>query len=256
MTQSSAKQHNRHTAVLGEGSSGRASFPKNVRFVSTTRHVAGGMSQYGYENFNLATHVGDDIQAVERNRTLLIKQFNLPSEPQYLEQIHSNICLQASSGDCIGDAVITKDKGVVCAVLTADCLPIFVSDRAGTQVGVAHAGWKGIVNGIIESFIEKFESNDLLVHLGPAISQANFEVGEDVYQAFISKDLRLDQAFIAKGNKHQLDIYQAAKVILNGLGVKSISGGDECTYTQKDKYFSYRRDGTHSGRMAHLIWIE
>ncbi|RUM82087.1 MAG: peptidoglycan editing factor PgeF [Candidatus Thioglobus sp.] len=214
------------------------------------------MSQYGYENFNLAAHVGDDIKAVERNRTLLIKQFNLPSEPQYLEQIHSNICLQVPSDVCVGDAVVTQDKGVVCAVMTADCLPIFASDTLATQVGVAHAGWKGIVNGVIESFIDSFESKNLLVHFGPAISPAAFEVGEEVYQQFIDKDIKLAQAFVAKGNKYQLDIYQAARVVLNGLGVKSISGGDECTYTQQDKYFSYRRDGVNSGRMAHLIWIE
>jgi len=214
------------------------------------------MSQYGYENFNLAAHVGDDIKAVERNRTLLIKQFNLPSEPQYLEQIHSNICLQVPSDVCVGDAVVTQDKGVVCAVMTADCLPIFASDTLATQVGVAHAGWKGIVNGVIESFIDSFESKNLLVHFGPAISPAAFEVGEEVYQQFIDKDIKLAQAFVAKGNKYQLDIYQAARVVLNSLGVKSISGGDECTYTQQDKYFSYRRDGVNSGRMAHLIWIE
>jgi len=214
------------------------------------------MSQYGYENFNLAAHVGDDIKAVERNRTLLIKQFNLPSEPQYLEQIHSNICLQVPSDVCVGDAVVTQDKGVVCAVMTADCLPIFACDTLATQVGVAHAGWKGIVNGVIESFIDSFESKNLLVHFGPAISPAAFEVGEEVYQQFIDKDIKLAQAFVAKGNKYQLDIYQAARVVLNGLGVKSISGGDECTYTQQDKYFSYRRDGVNSGRMAHLIWIE
>jgi len=214
------------------------------------------MSQYGYKNFNLATHVGDEAQAVAHNRILLIKQFNLPSEPQYLEQIHSNICLQVPSDVCIGDAVVTKDSDTVCAVLTADCLPIFACDASGTQVGVAHAGWKGIVNGIIESFFDSFESKNLLVHFGPAISQAAFEVGEEVYQQFIDKDLKLAQAFIAKGGKYQLDIYQAARIVLSGLSVKLISGGDECTYAQKDKYFSYRRDGVNSGRMAHLIWIE
>ena len=232
------------------------SFPKNVQLISTTRFIEGGVSEFGYGNFNLATHVGDEAQAVAYNRAFLIKQFDLPSEPKYLEQIHSNICLQANSAGCVGDAVVTQDKGVVCAVLTSDCLPIFACDQAGTQVGVAHAGWKGIANGVIESIVEQFDSNDLLVHFGPAISQAAFEVGEEVYQQFIDKDIKLAQAFVAKGNKYQLDIYQAARIVLSGLGVKSISGGDECTYTQQDKYFSYRRDGANSGRMAHLIWIE
>jgi len=112
------------------------------------------------------------------------------------------------------------------------------------------------VNGVIESFVNQFESNDLLIHFGPAISQAAFEVGEEVYQQFIDKDLKLEQAFIAKGGKYQLDIYQAARVVLSGLGVKSISGGDECTYTQQDKYFSYRRDGAKSGRMISLIYLK
>ena len=270
MTQSSATQHNRHTAALGEGSSGRAStkqqssgrnnFPKNVKLITTTRFFNENnrscLIADGYDNFNLALHVGDNAIKVKNNRALLISKYNLPCEPKYLEQIHSNICLQASSDDCVGDAVVTQEKGVVCAVMTADCLPIFACNQSGTQVGVAHAGWKGIVNGVIESFIQQFESNDLLVHFGPAISPAAFEVGADVYQQFIDKDTQLDQAFIAKGSKYQLDIYQAARIILNDLGIQSISGDDECTYTQKDKYFSYRRDGAQSGRMAHLIWIE
>ncbi len=236
-------------------------FPKNVRLVSTQRYIDGGASKArtlrdGHGNFNLATHVGDEVQAVAHNRGLLVKQFDLPSEPKYLQQIHSNICLQASSDDCVGDAIVTKDKGVICAVMTADCLPIFACDVSGTQVGVAHAGWKGIVNGVIESFIEQFESSDLLIHFGPAISQSAFEVSEEVYQKFIGKDVELDQAFIVKGEKYQLDIYQAARIVLNGLGVESISGGGECTYTQQDKYFSYRRDGAESGRMINLIYIK
>ena len=235
-------------------------FPNNVKLITTTRffnkNSRSCLIADGYDNFNLALHVGDNAIKVKNNRALLISQYNLPSEPKYLEQIHSNICLQASSNDCVGDAVVTKDKGVVCAVMTADCLPIFACDASGTQVGVAHAGWKGIVNGVIESFVEQFESNDLLVHFGPAISQSAFEVGKEVHQQFIDKDPKLDQAFIAKGDKYQLDIYQAARIILKGLGVNSITGGDQCTFVQKGEYFSYRRDGTQSGRMAHLIWIE
>lgn len=237
-------------------SSGRASFPSNVQLISTTRFTEAGASEFGYGNFNLATHVGDEAQAVAHNRTLLIKQFDLPSAPKYLEQVHSNICLQATSAECVGDAVVTQDKGVVCAVMTADCLPIFACDTLGAQVGVAHAGWKGMVNGVIESFVDQFESSDLLVHFGPAISQAAFEVGEEAYQQFIDKDAKLNQAFITKGDKYQLDIYQAAMIVLDGLGVKSISGGDECTYTQQDKYFSYRRDGANSGRMINLIYLK
>jgi len=200
--------------------------------------------------------VGDSAFKVNNNRALLIEKYNLPSQPKWLEQIHSDICLDFTNDVCVGDAITTKQKNQVCAVLTADCLPIFASNIAGTQVGVAHAGWKGIVNGVIESFVAKFNQDDLIVHFGPAISQENFEVGQDVFDQFINKSSSLKSAFIPFGDKYKLDIYQAATIILTKLGVKSASSGSECTYAQKDKYFSYRRDGANSGRMAHLIWIE
>lgn len=236
-------------------------FPKNVKLFSTTRSIHSGAGKAcsgksGYADFNLATHVGDDIKAVMRNRDRLIEQLSLPSVPKYLEQIHSNICLQASDDACVGDALVTKDKRVVCAILTADCLPIFACNPAGTQVGVAHAGWKGIVNGVIESLVEAFDGQKILIHFGPAISQQNFAVGAEVYQQFVDKDLKLEQAFIKHQDKYLLDMYQAARIVLRGLGVQSMSGGDECTFAQKERYFSYRRDGAQSGRMAHLIWIQ
>ena len=239
----------------------KANFPGNVQLISTTRYFNGSGKtcsgkKIGYADFNLAIHVGDNPQTVVRNRAQLIQRFNLPAEPKYLEQVHSNICLDASSAECVGDAVITKEKGVVCAVLTADCLPIFISNHSGTQVGVAHAGWKGVLNGIIEVTIAKFNQQDLLVHFGPAISQENFEVGQDVFDQFVNKSQTLEKAFIPFKDKYKLNIYQAASIILNDLGVKNISGGDQCTFAQADQYFSYRRDGAQSGRMAHLIWME
>ena len=251
MTQSSDK----HKPSL------KANFPGNVQLISTTRYFNGSGKtcsgkKIGYADFNLAIHVGDNPQTVVRNRAQLIQRFNLPAEPKYLEQVHSNICLDASSAECVGDAVITKEKGVVCAVLTADCLPIFISNHSGTQVGVAHAGWKGVLNGIIEATIAKFNQQDLLVHFGPAISQENFEVGQDVFDQFVNKSQTLEKAFIPFKDKYKLNIYQAASIILNDLGVKNISGGDQCTFAQADQYFSYRRDGAQSGRMAHLIWME
>ncbi len=218
--------------------------------------IEGGVTQNNYQNFNLATHVGDDLDLVERNRALLVKHYNLPSLPKYLEQVHSNNCLEAASAECVGDAVVTSDKDAVCCVLTADCLPIFASNKSGTKVGVAHAGWRSVVNGVIESFVNKFDAADLLIHFGPAISQKNFEVGKEVFDQFIDKDENLKPSFIKSGDKYKLDIYQAATIILNGLGVRNITGGDQCTFAQKGDYFSYRRDGSKSGRMANLIWIE
>ena len=237
-----------------------SNFPKNVKLITTTRFFNKNhrscLIADGYDNFNLALHVGDSAFKVNNNRALLIDKYNLPSEPKWLEQIHSDICLDFSSSDCTGDAIITREKNQVCAVLTADCLPIFASNKAGTQVGVAHAGWKGIVNGVIESFVAKFNPDDLIVQFGPAISQQNFEVGQDVFDQFVAKDKLLQQAFTPFKNKYKLDIYHAARITLNGLGITNISGGDACTYEQKSQYFSYRRDGAKSGRMAHLIWIE
>ena len=235
-------------------------FPKNVHCVSTTRFYNENnrscLIASGYDNFNLALHVGDNPVQVNNNRRLLLSKYNLPSKPNYLEQTHSNICLKTTMDECVGDAIVTSDKNTVCAILTADCLPIFASNKSGTQVGVAHAGWKGMVGGVIESFIQNFDENDLLAHFGPAISQANFEVGAEVFEQFVNINPSLGQAFIVKADKYQLDLYQAARIILNSLGVDQISGGDECTFMQKDKYFSYRRDGAQSGRMANLIWIE
>jgi len=237
-----------------------SNFPKNVKLLTTTRffntNSRSCLIANGYDNFNLALHVGDNPAKVNNNRELLISKYNLPSEPKYLEQIHSNICLSTDTSECVGDAIVTDKANQVCLVMTADCLPIFASNASGDKVGVAHAGWKGIVNGVIESFIQEFNGDDLIVHFGPAISQKNFEVGQDVFSEFINKDKDLAQAFIDSGDKYKLDIYQAARIILNKLGVKRISGGDECTYAQKDKYFSYRRDGAESGRMANLIWFE
>jgi len=237
-----------------------SNFPKNVKLLTTTRffntNSRSCLIANGYDNFNLALHVGDNPTKVKNNRELLISKYNLPSEPKWLEQTHSDICLDFSSSECVGDAVTTKNKNQVCAVLTADCLPIFASDQSGTQVGVAHAGWKGMVGGVIESFIAKFDTSGLSVHFGPAISQECFEVGQDVYDQFIAKDSSLKKAFVGFNDKYKLDIYQAARIILNKLGIDNISGGNECTFKQKGKYFSYRRDGAESGRMANLIWFE
>ena len=230
--------------------------PKGVKTLSTTRHLAGGASQGNYANFNLATHVGDNPEHVAHNRELLIEHFSLPSAPKYLEQTHSNICLNTQSDTCVGDAIISSTPGQICLVMTADCLPVFISNQTGTQVGIAHAGWKGLVGGVIESLVSGFGDDDLLVHLGPAISQIHFEVGEEVLNQYLEKDPALSKAFVSKGEKYHLDIYQAARIVLNSLGVSQISGGDQCTYAQEDKYFSYRRDGANSGRMAHLIWFE
>ena len=235
-------------------------FPNNVKLLSTPRFLEGGSSKGCFENFNLALHVDDKQGAVLANRELLLSHYNLPSKPVWINQTHSNLSVDADSLSSIvnADASYSKKLGTVCGVLTADCLPVFICNKEGTAVGVAHAGWRGLVDGIIESLIESLDCNgeDLIVHLGPAISQLSFEVGGEVKSKYLSKNKKFENCFTFLNNKYYLDLYEAARVILINLGVGLISGGDRCTYKESDQYFSYRRDGKRSGRMAHLIWIE
>ena len=235
-------------------------FPNNVKLLSTPRLLERGSSKGNFENFNLALHVDDNQGAVLANRELLLSHYNLPSKPVWINQTHSNLSVNTDLLSSIvdADASYSKKLGTVCGVLTADCLPIFVSNKEGTAVGVAHAGWRGLVDGIIESLIESFDCNgkDLLVHLGPAISQLSFEVGDEVKSQYLSKNKNFENCFTNLNNKYYLDLYDAARVVLKSFGVSSISGGDRCTYKESDKYFSHRRDGKCSGRMAHLIWME
>jgi YfiH family protein len=235
-------------------------FPSNVKLLSTSRFLDGGCSKGNFDNFNLALNVGDDQNSVLANRYLLLRHFNLPSSPIWINQIHSNICIDADSisSKVNADGSYSKKNGTVCGVLTADCLPIFVSNKEGTLVGIAHAGWKGLVGGVIESLVETFNCSgeDLVVHLGPAISKLFFEVGEEVKSQYLSKNQNFESCFSYLNSKCYLDLYDAARVVLKGFGINSISGGDRCTYSESDQYFSYRRDGKCSGRMTHLIWME
>lgn len=231
-------------------------FAKNIHLLSTQRYLQGGASVGAYANFNLATYTEDEQSAVAKNRALLQQHFELPSSPKWLNQTHSAICVDATSAnnDC-ADASISNKKGVVCAILTADCLPIFAANKAGTKIGIAHAGWQGILKGVIESFVKQFDESTLLVHFGAAISQSYLTLDNAVYQQFIDKNPELSKAFKSANKQYYLDVYYAARIILNGLGVSKITGGESCTYAQPQQYFSYRRDGAKSGRMAHLIWM-
>jgi YfiH family protein len=235
-------------------------FPSNIKLLSTPRLIDGGSSKGNFDNFNLALHVDDQKSAVLANRDLLLSHYNLPSDPVWINQIHSNLCIDADSLSTIvsADASYSTKIGTVCGVLTADCLPVFICNKKGTKVGVAHAGWRGLVDGVIESLIESFDCSgeDIIVHLGPAISGMSFEVGEEVKSQYLYKNKNFANCFTCINNKFYLDLYDAARVVLQSFGVISISGGDSCTYKESDQYFSYRRDGKFSGRMAHLIWME
>ena len=234
-------------------------FPKNVNFLSTERYLDGGKSIGNFENFNLALHVNDKRENVLENRSILKDYYGIPSNPIWINQTHSSICVDASSTKRIAeaDASFTTNPGVVCAVLTADCLPVFVCKKDGSMVGIAHAGWKGLISGVIESLIKSFQCNgaDLVAHLGPAISKNFFEVGLEIKNLYLLKNINFARSFSTYRDKHYLDLYDAAKVILASFNIKFISGGDRCTFKESDEFFSYRRDGINSGRMAHLIWL-
>ena len=235
-------------------------FPKNVNFLSTYRQISGGQSKGNFQNFNLALHLNDDDKNVFANRAILREFYELPSEPKWLNQVHSSSCIDAQliNSTVSADASYTSEPGVVCVIMTADCLPVFVSRKDGSMVGIAHAGWRGLLSGIVENLIEAFncEGSNLVVHLGPAISMNYFEVGEEIKDLYLSKNINFLRSFSFRNDKYYLDLYDAARVILERYKISSISGGNRCTFKEVDYFFSYRRDGVRSGRMAHLIWME
>ena len=230
--------------------------PKNVRALQTTRQ--GGVSAPPYDSLNLGSHVGDAPLAVARNRMLL--NTLLPSEPVWLEQVHGTIVANADMATCRpqADACIARHRAAVCVVMTADCLPVLLCDQQGSVVGAAHAGWKGLAAGIIEATVQEMNAapQNLMAWLGPAISQDAFEVGDEVHTVFVDMHPQAASAFIpGRNGKWFADIYALARVRLNALGITQIYGGDYCTYREREKFFSYRRDGI-TGRMGTFIWLE
>ena len=193
-------------------------FPSNVNLLSSQRFIDCGRSTGNFENFNLALHVNDNLENVVENRRILRDRFDLPSEPTWINQTHSSICIDASLTNTVieADASYTSRVGVVCGIMTADCLPVFVSKKNGTMVGIAHAGWRGLISGVIENLISSFNSDgdNLVVHLGPAISKNSFEVGDEVIRLFLAKNINFERCFSIKNNKNYLDLYDAARVIL------------------------------------------
>ena len=240
--------------------------PANVSAFFTLRR--GGHSEGAYTAFNLADHVGDAPEAVAANREQLQKELSLPSEPQWLEQIHSDKAVKAQSDGKVrtADASFSAEQGTVCTVLTADCLPLLVCNREGSEVAAIHAGWRGLTGGVIRETIRAMSSapEDLLVWLGPAIGPEAFECGVDVLEAAFESSMSESHAeaiahcFVPHAKKplHFLaDIYALGRAELAELGVTDIFGGDRCTVSEDAEFFSFRRDGD-TGRMASLIWFE
>lgn len=232
--------------------------PARVKALQTTRQ--GGVSLAPYDSLNLGSHVGDNPLAVARNRMAL--NALLPSEPVWLEQVHGTQVADADHADCRvqADACIARQRGSVCAVMTADCLPVLLCDAQGTVVGAAHAGWKGLASGVIEAAVRAMgvAPHSLMAWLGPAISQQAFEVGDEVRAAFIAAQPQAASAFtpsplLGKG-EWLADIYALARLRLDALGTTQIYGGGCCTYRERERFFSYRRDGA-TGRMGAFIWL-
>lgn len=233
--------------------------PPRVRSLCTTR--SGGVSTGAFAGLNLADHVGDLPTCVERNRALLGERLRLPAEPLWLKQIHGCAVADASAapGSCEADAAIAYHPGEVCAVMTADCLPLLFCDRAGTRVAAVHAGWRGLAEGVIEVAVERIAvpPGDLLCWLGPAIGPDAFEVGAEVRTRLLELGGEETKAAFrpSPGGKWMADLYTLATARLSALGVSRIWGGGLCTYSDPTRFFSYRRDGV-TGRIASLIWID
>ena len=231
--------------------------PANVRALQTTR--IGGVSRAPWDGFNLGDHVGDAPDAVAANRALL--RAKLPGDPFWLKQVHGTVAVDVDKWPEInqGDAAYARQPGKICAVMTADCLPVLFCDRQGAVVAAAHAGWRGLLAGVLESAVGAMQvvPGNILAWLGPAIGPACFEVGREVRDAFVAGDPAASLAFKSCANegKWLCDIYLLARQRLQRMGITAISGGEACTVSEGDRFFSYRRDGV-TGRMASLIWLE
>jgi YfiH family protein len=232
--------------------------PPNVRAWVTER--AGGTSRGLYSTLNLAGHVGDEVAAVAANRARLRATLGLPSEPEWLTQVHGRRVLDLDAGDARGEAdgAVTGRPGVVCAVLTADCLPVLICSADGGRIGVAHAGWRGLAAGVLPAAVAAVggDPGGVSAWLGPAISAAAYEVGDEVRAAFTTTDPAAAACFRRNpGGRWQADLYALARLSLAAAGVSQIGGGGFCTFGNPSRFFSHRREAP-CGRMATLIWRE
>jgi hypothetical protein len=228
--------------------------PECVRALITTR--AGGVSAGPFASFNLGLRTGDDPQAVAANRAALGSL--LPRPPRWLRQVHGARVVEADALTEApeADAAVARRAGTVCSVLIADCIPVLLADRAGTAVGIAHGGWRGLAGGVVENAVRSMavDPGGLIAYLGPGIGPAAFEVGEDVREAFLARDAGAAAAFAPHAPRKWLaDLFLLARRCLTRAGVAEIHGGTLCTYSDARRFFSYRRSRT-TGRMAALIW--
>ena len=237
----------------------RPDWPAATNVYAGTSLRGGGVSTVPYASLNLGLHVGDDPHAVAENR----RRLGLPAEPRWLTQIHSTRVIDADASRAENfppeaDGAFSSRAGTVCAVMTADCLPLLLCDRPGTRVAAVHAGWRGLADGAIEAGVMALGAapTELLAWLGPAIGAAAYEVGDEVRAAFVAHDPAAGEAFTAAKPRHwMMDIYALARQRLAACGVHAVYGGTECTHSQAEEFYSYRRDGT-TGRMVTAIWFD
>jgi hypothetical protein len=228
--------------------------PARVHGLMTVR--TGGVSHAPWASFNLGDHVGDDPAHVAANRAQLRRR--LPAEPAWLRQVHSARVVEAGRDPTPeADASFTRGVGQVCAVLTADCLPVLFCDRAGSVVAAAHAGWRGLADGVLEATVAAMQvpPGEVLAWMGAAIGPQAFEVGDEVRAAFVAQQPEAAAAFVPHApGKWRADIYALARLRLGQAGVQAVYGGGRCTLTEAEHFYSYRRDGV-TGRMASLVWL-
>ena len=231
--------------------------PSSIHAYVSTR--MGGVSREPFDGLNLGLHVQDEAALVHRNRQLFASCIDMPDTAVWLNQVHGIdvISLPCEISPDSADAAVSREINQVCAVLTADCLPVFFCNQSGAQVAVAHAGWRGLCSGILESTLAQFDTNDnVMAWLGPAIGPNAFEVGAEVREAFMAISTEASQAFrqVENSDKWLGDLYLLARQRLTAAGVSQIYGGEFCTFTDNERFYSYRRDGK-TGRMASVIWI-
>ena len=232
--------------------------PACVCALSSTR--AGGFSSGPWRSFNLGVRSGDDPAAVRQNRELL--RSSVPAEPNWLQQVHGARVVEHNGTEPAAespeaDGQIARAPGRVCVVLSADCLPVLFCNRAGTRVAAAHAGWRGLAAGVLENTVKAFGESpaELLAWLGPAIGPSVYEVGEDVRDVFVGGDEEAGMAFRKHGDAWLFDLYTLARLRLQRVGLTAITGGGFCTFSEPERFYSFRRDGT-TGRMGTLVWID
>lgn len=234
-----------------------------VKALATRRGA--GHSEGPFDSFNLADHVGDNVGSVRKNREQLSNELGLVQPLTWLDQVHGNTVVAAREAQLalpeklVADAIYANEAGIPCAVLTADCLPILLSNRECTEVAAIHAGWRSLARGIIAATVQQFYStgSEIFAWLGPAIGPKAFEVGSDVQSAMVKVSPNAAAAFsTAEANdKFWCDIYRLAKIFLAEQGIEQVFGGRFCTVRDREDFYSYRRDG-QTGRMASVIWIE